>query len=160
MHFSPLQSSLSQYIIPVFHHLVRPKIYYSSFWHPFFLTSHIQTLPAPLLVPSIEGIYPNGTSQSSLSQQADILKTPFQRHFPLPLHIINPVPPLDQGHPNIGWIYNTLFICYLFIIKNIIHSQFNTKNYKFDFMHFSKYLSYQFPNLQIEEGKNDSHLHC
>lgn len=67
LHFLPLQSSLSQYIIPIFHHLVRPKIYYSSFWHPFFLTSHIQSPPAPLLFPSIEGIYPNGTSQSSLS---------------------------------------------------------------------------------------------
>ena len=66
LHFSPLRSSLSQYIIPVFHHLVRPKIY-SSFWHPFFLTSHIRTPPAPLLFPSIEGVYPNGTSQSSHS---------------------------------------------------------------------------------------------
>lgn len=41
-----------------------------------------------------------------------------------------------------------------------MHFQFNTKHCKFNFIHFSKHLSYQFPNPQIEEVRLTSDLHC
>lgn len=66
---------------------------------------------------------------------------------------------LDQEHPLFaGFIIPALLLSTYYIKCNTL--KVLTENYKFDFMHFSKYLSYQFPNLQVLEGKNYSHLHC